>query len=499
MSRNPNARQEFFDNYVNIMFMILSLIQGLAFQDLAQKSRELLPAAFGIGVGEFITSLLFCLVSFAVLVRVIQTYLTVALDYGPKYVDLTDVLAIFGVGIVEAFMFHQLKTDQNTKLPNAPAFWIWLGILGMLATSIYVRNAARIGSADRSFLSVRDMRNEKQLQSVNTIMMLVMTVVSFVAATSLSLGLLPGWMNNVLQSVALVILIATVWISLGKTFGIPAYMEKRERLWYLAPCTPRQLCGGIEDKDDYLLTPASSAELSLICDSLLAEDPDLISAVLGVVPSRCAPILSKLIGDDAVGDPNPLSLARWVILKKRTTNAGIDHPEDLEPVSLALLHAHESVFGHFPCSQQERRYPVVGESWLGSLLSGMNKPKQLIPSEFIVREIGIEGQQYLEQNIMRLLGPGSKESIRVAMMVPAKGCTSLSADESCAKLIDRLCETITGRHNYEILKRSHYPILEAEMQRRGFGQPSSVALHPHALSQGSPKAVELELWITPSE
>lgn len=99
------AQEQLITNWVAIVLAVVSIIQGFAFNDLVIRFLPIYQ--YSRTTGD-VHVLVHYVLSFVLLLRVFQTYLTAALDYNPWTPRLFDVLIIFIVGAIEYFIFSAL-------------------------------------------------------------------------------------------------------------------------------------------------------------------------------------------------------------------------------------------------------------------------------------------------------------------------------------------------------------------------------------------------------
>jgi len=127
------VRAAFRANLVNIVLSVISIIQGLAFNDLANRFSKIYDLGFQSEKLALIAHFLLC---FALLLRIFQTYVTAALDYQRWNLGFFDLLAIFVIGLMEYFVFSALDPAKNF---DANVFHSRLIILSAFACLAYTR------------------------------------------------------------------------------------------------------------------------------------------------------------------------------------------------------------------------------------------------------------------------------------------------------------------------------------------------------------------------
>ena len=177
--KSRNAR--FDEQYTNIIFMILSVVQGLAFSDLAGRTATIIPT---VGSVAGVTRLLHVVLCFCILLRIFQTYVTAGLDYKPEFISFRDVVIILLAGIWEYVIFQYLGGGTGGTGPGfQPVKFYWTtAILALLATGVYFVNIFRVQLSERD--SIRDYYLERALQRANAAYMAGVFAVSVFAAAT---------------------------------------------------------------------------------------------------------------------------------------------------------------------------------------------------------------------------------------------------------------------------------------------------------------------------
>ena len=195
------------DNWVNIILTVVSIIQGLAFNNLVPKLPDIL--------GYTRDTLNFCLLahfilSFVLILRVFQTYVTAALEYDDWMPSFRDAFLIFIIGAFEYLLFSTLNVDHF--IPSQ--FYIMLIMITVIALAGYINAAIMIkGKQPRK----RRYEREIHLQSVNIVCLIE------VFAYSLILAFLSPAATNIIAVFALIItaiLAFNIYYSLRVTFEI---------------------------------------------------------------------------------------------------------------------------------------------------------------------------------------------------------------------------------------------------------------------------------------
>jgi ribosomal protein S18 acetylase RimI-like enzyme len=99
------VQEAYRSNFVNIVLAVISIVQGLAFNDLAQR----FPKIYSTGDFMLYAHFILC---FVLLLRIFQTYVTGALAYNDLKLNVFDILIIFVVGLLEYFVFSSLSPEN---------------------------------------------------------------------------------------------------------------------------------------------------------------------------------------------------------------------------------------------------------------------------------------------------------------------------------------------------------------------------------------------------
>lgn len=228
----PRAQRRLLANWVDIVLTVISIIQGLAFNDLV----ALFPPIYDytIRTGQPIVLVHF-LLSLALLLRVFQTYVTAALDYDDWEPSFIDVLIIFAIGFIEYFIFAGLTVPRF----DAVNFYERLSIATVVACAGYVQAYVRLKEPD--FPSYQEYHREQRLQIGNiTGIMVILAVCAFIIIGPAQ----PPVVYTVLGGLSALILIANMQYSLAVTFSARRRMvriPRRSDLGPLPPETPRTM------------------------------------------------------------------------------------------------------------------------------------------------------------------------------------------------------------------------------------------------------------------
>jgi ribosomal protein S18 acetylase RimI-like enzyme len=201
------AHRNFQSNWIPILLAVISIIQGLAFNDLAIRlqvvldytidSRDLVPAAHFV-------------LAFILLLRIFQTYVTAALDYDEWTTNFPDVLLIFVIGLLEYHVFSSL---------TVPSFYVVqfhkrMSIISVLALIGYVRAFGSL--KETMFTTYLDYARERRLQAVN-----IGGIAVILSMSSLILFTrpLPNLFYAIIGFLASAVLASNIGYSLNVTFS----------------------------------------------------------------------------------------------------------------------------------------------------------------------------------------------------------------------------------------------------------------------------------------
>jgi ribosomal protein S18 acetylase RimI-like enzyme len=203
----PRAQRRLLDNWVDIVLTVVSIIQGLAFNDLIILFPPIY--AYTISTGNPIVLAHF-LLSLALLLRVFQTYVTAALDYDDWQPSFVDVLIIFAIGFVQYFIFAALTVPRF----DVANFYERLSIAAFVAFAGYIQAYLRLKEDD--FPSYQEYRREQRLQIGNTLgIAMILAICIFVI-----FGPIQSTMAyTVLGGLSAIILVANLQYSLAVTFS----------------------------------------------------------------------------------------------------------------------------------------------------------------------------------------------------------------------------------------------------------------------------------------
>lgn len=202
------AQQQLLTNWVAIILAVLSIIQGLAFNNLVVQFPDIY--LYWQTTGDIKVLIHFCL-SFVLLLRIFQTYLTAALDYNPWFPNFFDVLLIFIVGALEYFLFSTLKSLGAFNVTQFHSRLCLISVLGMFG---YLLALFRV--REDHFPSYKDYRRDVRLQVLN------ITGVALILSVSVLFLVFPTIGNRKQIALALVstlVLTANILFSLRITFS----------------------------------------------------------------------------------------------------------------------------------------------------------------------------------------------------------------------------------------------------------------------------------------
>jgi ribosomal protein S18 acetylase RimI-like enzyme len=202
------AQQQLLTNWVAIILAVLSIIQGLAFNNLVVQFPDIYQ--YSRTTGDIKVLIHFGL-SFVLLLRVFQTYLTAALDYNPWSPNFFDVLIIFIVGALEYFLFSTLKSLTGFNVIQFHSRFSLISVLGMFG---YLAALFRV--REEYFPSYKDFRRDVRLQVINIL------GVALVLSISVLFIVFPAMSSRTQVALALIstlVLTANILFSLRITFA----------------------------------------------------------------------------------------------------------------------------------------------------------------------------------------------------------------------------------------------------------------------------------------
>jgi hypothetical protein len=173
------AKERLKKNWISIVLTFVSIIQGLAFNNLVIR----FPAIYVHEVSTHSYLLLaHFLICFMILMRVTQTYIAAALDYSDWNADIVYIFGIFALGAVEYFIFSTLNVD-NFEIKT---FHTRLFLITILATVSYsttlrgiIKEYSSIQNQSQNICFTEEEYNrEKKLQYANIFGVLIPSIIS---------------------------------------------------------------------------------------------------------------------------------------------------------------------------------------------------------------------------------------------------------------------------------------------------------------------------------
>jgi ribosomal protein S18 acetylase RimI-like enzyme len=202
------AQQQLLTNWVAIILAVLSIIQGLAFNNLVVQFPDIYKYS---RTGGDIRVLIHFFLSFILLLRIFQTYVTAALDYNPWLPNSFDVLIIFVIGALEYFLFSTLNPPSAFNVAQYHSRLMLISVLG-----IFGYLGAMIRIKEDLFPGYKVFAREVRLQIVNIIGVAIVLAISalIVVFPTMRFGI-----QTVLVSIAMATLIFSVLFSIRITFS----------------------------------------------------------------------------------------------------------------------------------------------------------------------------------------------------------------------------------------------------------------------------------------
>jgi carboxypeptidase PM20D1 len=223
-------------SWVDLVVAVVSIIQGLAFSFLAERLayawNAIDPAVATTQDWQFLAH---GLLSFAILVRVFQTYIVAALDYYDWQLNLNDVILVFVIGFFEYITFSSL-TPESFDIEVFHRRIILVTVLGGVG---YWRVLASLPElARRVHLDEVAYTRERKLQQLN----LAGLVALFVLSAVLILGSARShpWVGVAAPTAGFLVLLTnirhSIWVTfMRKTPPIPGPHVARSRYRRLLP------------------------------------------------------------------------------------------------------------------------------------------------------------------------------------------------------------------------------------------------------------------------
>lgn len=201
------AQERFVEHWIDIVLTLVSIIQGLAFSDLAVRLPDIYR--YTLSNGDFVLITHFFL-SFVILLRILQTYVVAALDYDQWSVSFLDLLLIFVIGFVEYFAFSSLVVQEFDVI----TFHKRISIISILGIFGYVGAVLRIKK--EHFSSDKKYWDEIRLQMINIIGVVSVQLISTYIVCKPGQ---PPTQYVILAIIATLILICNIFYSIRSTFA----------------------------------------------------------------------------------------------------------------------------------------------------------------------------------------------------------------------------------------------------------------------------------------
>lgn len=203
---NPNTYQKLWANWVAIVLSTISIIQGLAFNYLVTNLDLIITHTQK--TNNYILLAHFIL-SFALLLRIFQTYIVAALDYDDWKVSLFDILTIFVVGVFEYYLFSSLSVANFDPI----VFHLRLSLITIVGLAGYIN--AYFSVKREVFLIFHDYLREKKLQLFNILGILVVQCNSVLIIIYENL---PQYLIVLLISISVITILFNIFYSVKITF-----------------------------------------------------------------------------------------------------------------------------------------------------------------------------------------------------------------------------------------------------------------------------------------
>ncbi len=281
------AQSRFYNSWVDIVLTVVSIIQGLAFNDLVVRLPDIYAFTVKNNDYQLIASFVF---AFVILIRLFQTYVTAALDYDEWSISFFDLFLIFVIGAVEYFVFSALVPDQF----SIKEFHIRVSIISILGIIGYLGAILRL--KEELFPSYFDYRKEIQLQSVNiTGVILVQAISTFIIFSSPQ----PAWIYAIGGLISATILLFNVYYSIKMTFSPSIQVKLID--------TQSESMHDLENQThrDIIIKPATRDNLLGLLDLLVENFGYVYEAVFDTSPRLTKLILKEVLqindGDHALG------------------------------------------------------------------------------------------------------------------------------------------------------------------------------------------------------
>lgn len=231
------------DHWISITLTLVSIIEGLAFAELASRLPSLIRTAISLrsaphnfswtwlarydDVFNLLPALLASVFCFVLILRILRTYVTAVLDYR-KYLDFTEFLIMFLVGMLQYLLIDSAVSSDPQ--PDAllgglvgirpTAFAVCSLAISSLAVAGYFSTLKKLVSQQKDTASMDSRRfaSEVTLQAANLSGIAVTLTGSVIILVDSSIPTL-------LLSVAAMTtaLILNIWYSITKTFNGPTH------------------------------------------------------------------------------------------------------------------------------------------------------------------------------------------------------------------------------------------------------------------------------------
>lgn len=281
------AQSRFYHSWVDIVLTVVSIIQGLAFNDLVVRLPSIYEYTISKNDFQLIASFIF---SFVILIRLFQTYVTAALDYDEWSVSFFDIFLIFIIGAVEYFVFSALTTDQF----DVQVFHTRVSIISILGIIGYLGAILRL--KEELFPSYFDYRKEIQLQSVNiTGVILVQAISTYIIFAPTQ----PEWVYTTGGLLSAAILSFNIYYSLKVTFSPSIHVKLIDQKLESIPSVENQT------HREIIIKPASRDNLLALLDLLIDNFGYVYESIFDTSPRLTKAILKDVLlingGDHAFG------------------------------------------------------------------------------------------------------------------------------------------------------------------------------------------------------
>lgn len=281
------AQSRFYHSWVDIVLTVVSIIQGLAFNDLVVRLPSIYEYTISRNDLQLMASFIF---AFVILIRLFQTYVTAALDYDEWSVNFFDIFLIFIIGAVEYFVFSALTTDQfDVRIFHARVSIISiLGIIGYLGAILRLK--------EELFPSYFDYRKEIQLQSLNiTGVILVQAISTFIVFAPAQ----PNWVYTTGGLLSAAILSLNIYYSLKVTFSPSIHVKLIDQTLESTPSTESQT------HREIIIMPARRDNLLALLDLLIENFGYVYESIFDTSPRLTKAILKDVLlindGNHALG------------------------------------------------------------------------------------------------------------------------------------------------------------------------------------------------------